>query len=124
MIKSKAGKSERRRRHRKRFRVLVEIVFMTLGILCSIMPYPFPLVVPIVIGAIRILSKAVEKDSVPSAPPPIVYCNGTQEPHSKARRAVTTPPVTTKPVKGKTASQIAGELKHRSKTSDSKSKVK
>ena len=38
---------ERKKKHRKRFRVIMEIAFMVPGIMCGTMPYPFPLLVPI-----------------------------------------------------------------------------
>ena len=68
------------------FRVTLEIVFMAAGILCSIMPYPYPLLVPIGIGTIRIISSAVareKKAEEPPVPPPVVYCNGEKEPKRK-----------------------------------------
>lgn len=77
---------EKKRKRRKRFRVFMEIVFMVLGILCSVMPYPFPLAVPIGIGAIRIISKAVEKEKEPQATQPIVYCNGEREPEKNSTK--------------------------------------
>ena len=65
----------------------MEIAFMVLGILCSIMPYPFPLLVPIGIGTIRIISNAVQKDKEPPATPPIVYCNGEKQPPTTATKS-------------------------------------
>ncbi len=57
---------------------------MALGILCTIMLSPFPLLVPIGIGVIRIISNAVKREKeAPPVPPPIVYYNGARE-----RRAV------------------------------------
>lgn len=74
---------EKKRKRRKRFRVAMEIAFMVLGILCSVMPYPFPLLVPIGIGTIRIIANAVQKEKEPPATQPIVYCNGEKEPKKK-----------------------------------------
>ncbi len=68
------SKQEVKSKHKKRFRVIMEIVFMALGILCGIMPQPFPLLVPIIIGTIRIISNAVKKEPEPATP--VVYCNG------------------------------------------------
>lgn len=65
-------------KHKKRFKVIMEIVFMALGILCGIMPQPFPLLVPIIIGTIRIISNAVKKELEPATP--VVYCNGHKAP--------------------------------------------
>ena len=90
---------ERKRRHRKTLRVIIEIIFMTLGVLCAIMPAPFPLLVPIGIGAIRIISNAVRSEKKPQ---PVVYCNGTREPHTKE--------------KAKTKHEIQAEGKQRRKT--------
>ena len=68
---------ERKAKRRKRFRVVMEIMLMALGVLCGIMPQPFPLLVPILIGTVRIVGRAVEKvPTSPPAPAPVVYCNG------------------------------------------------
>ena len=101
---------EKKRKRRKRFRVIMEIAFMVLGILCSIMPYPFPLLVPIGIGTIRIISNAVQKEKEPPASQPIVYCNGEKEPKRK-RTASKVEAVTIPPVRAKTALQIDRELR-------------
>ncbi len=79
----KARKSERNK-HKKRFRVILEIAFMVLGIVCGIMPYPFPLLVPIGIGTVRIISSAVQRERTEAAPPVKVYCNGEKE-HAATR---------------------------------------
>lgn len=104
---------ERKRKHRKCFRVLMEIVFMALGILCSIMPYPFPLAVPIGIGTIRIISNAVKKERELEAPPTIVYCNGEKEP--KKRRESNTNAVNPPQTKDKATSPSHKENKAKSK---------
>lgn len=69
---------ERKAKRRKRFRVVMEIILMALGVLCGIMPQPFPLLVPILIGTVRIVGRALEKEPEPAAPAPapVVYCNG------------------------------------------------
>ena len=72
------SKHEVKSKHKKRFKVIMEIVFMALGILCGIMPQPFPLLVPIIIGTIRIISNAVKKEPAPATP--VVYCNGHKAP--------------------------------------------
>ncbi len=72
------SKQEVKSKHKKRFRVIMEIVFMALGVLCGIMPQPFPLLVPIIIGTIRIISNAVKKEPAPATP--VVYCNGHKAP--------------------------------------------
>lgn len=100
---------ERKKKHRKRFRVIMEIAFMVLGIMCGTMPYPFPLLVPIGIGMIRIIGNAVKKEKEPEAPPPIVYCNGEKEP--KRRKASNVEPVLLPPEKGKTAVHTKKESK-------------
>lgn len=75
---------EKRKHKRWRWlRVTLEIAFMTAGILCSIMPYPYPLLVPIGIGTIRIISSAVAREKKAEEPPAIVYCNGEKEPNKK-----------------------------------------
>lgn len=96
---------EKKRKRRKRFRVIMEIAFMVLGIVCSVMPYPFPLLVPIGIGVIRIISNAVKSEKTPPATQPIVYCNGEKEPKKKraSNAAVVQPPRVT----GKTALQAS-----------------
>lgn len=72
---------ERKAKRRKRFRVVMEIMLMALGVLCGIMPQPFPLLVPILIGTVRIVGRAVEKvPTSPPAPAPVVYCNGHKAP--------------------------------------------
>ncbi len=109
----RAKDPERKRKRRKRFRVIMEIAFMALGILCSVMPQPFPLVVPIGIGTIRIISNAVRKEKEPSATQPIVYCNGEKEP--TRRRVNNTEAVILPPVKVKTALQVKSEVEKRSK---------
>jgi len=103
---------ERKRKRRKRFRVIMEIAFMVLSILCSVMPYPFPLVVPIGIGTIRIISNAVRKEKEPPTTQPIVYCNGEREP--KRRRVNNADAVTVPPRNGKTDLQVKAEVKKRS----------
>ena len=70
----------RKSKHRKRFQVIMEIVFMALGIVCGLMPSPFPILVPIIIGTIRIISNAEKEDKEPPATPTIVYCRGEKEP--------------------------------------------
>ncbi len=72
------SKQEVKSKHKKRFKVIMEIVFMALGVLCGIMPQPFPLLVPIIIGTIRIISNAVKKEPAPATP--VVYCNGHKAP--------------------------------------------
>ncbi len=66
---------ERKAKRRKRFRVVMEIILMALGVLCGIMPQPFPLLVPILIGTVRIVGRALEKEPEPPSAP-VVYCNG------------------------------------------------
>ncbi len=89
MRKQRNAEKQKRINNRKKvFCVLVEVAFMVLGILCSIMPAPFPLLVPIAIGTVRIISKSIEKDKDPA---PVVYCNGAQEPkHSATKTASAT----------------------------------
>ena len=89
----KAKNPEKAKKHKKRFRVVMEIAFLVLGILCSTMPQPFPLLVPIGIGTIRIISSAVQRERTEAAPPPVVYCNGEKEPHktTNEKRTTTTP---------------------------------
>lgn len=57
------------------FGVTVEIVIMSIEILCCLLPMPWRLVVPIVIGARSIIAKAVRYVKSPQTPP-VVYCNG------------------------------------------------
>ncbi len=52
---------------------------MALGILCTIMPSPFPLLVPIGIGVIRIISNAVKREKEAPPTPSIEYSNGARE---------------------------------------------
>ena len=73
----KKKKAEKRANVKKVIRIILEVGFMVLGILCTIMPAPFPLLVPIFIGSVRIISSAIRKDK---ASAPAVYCNGVQEP--------------------------------------------
>lgn len=84
-----AEKIKKRNNRRKQFRIVFEIVLMTLGVLCSIMPYPFPLLVPIGIGTVRIITQAVRKDTAEPAAPPVVYCNGAQEPKPVPKKKAT-----------------------------------
>ncbi len=116
-------KKDRKRKHRKALRVFIEIVFMALGILCAVMPSPFPLLVPIGIGTIRIISNAVKSEKEPQ---PIVYCNGTKQPHANAKTqkpkrreiksvSAATPPAQTKPTKVKTALQLEHEQRRETK---------
>ncbi len=107
-------KEKRKHKRWRWIRVTLEIAFMIAGILCSIMPYPYPLLVPIVIGTIRIISSAVAREKKAEEPPQIVYCNGEKEPKPKGRRN-NTEAVTVPPVKGKTALQVKDEVKKRSK---------
>lgn len=116
------GKQERKRRHRKWLRIILEIAFMVLGIVCGIMPYPFPLLVPIGIGTVRIISSAIQREKKAEAPPAIVYCNGEKPPeetavkpakmrHSTGVTAKTTPQTTAKtkkPVKAAETAHITG----------------
>lgn len=76
-----AEKTKKRNDHKKILRVLLEVACMVLGILCGIMPAPFPLLVPIAIGTVRIISNAFRKDKEPA---PVVYCNGAQKPKKTA----------------------------------------
>lgn len=80
------SKSKEKRKHKRLrwLRVTLEIAFMAAGILCSIMPYPYPLLVPIGIGTIRIISSAVAREKKAEEPPTIVYCNGEKELHRTA----------------------------------------
>lgn len=55
--------------------VIIEIVIMAIEILCCLLPMPWRLVVPIVIGARAIIAKAVRYVKSPQTPP-VVYCNG------------------------------------------------
>lgn len=114
MTKHKVKAEEMKRKHRKAFRVIIEIVFMTLGILCAIMPYPFPLLVPIGIGAIRIISNAVRSDK---EPPPVVYCNGVQERHTKAesKTQTTKKRAATAPTQSKQLRQTESKQRRKSK---------
>lgn len=78
---------ERKAKRRKRFRVVMEIILMALGVLCGIMPQPFPLLVPILIGTVRIVGRAVEKvPTSPPAPAPVVYCNGQNAPEKTDKK--------------------------------------
>ena len=106
----KRERAERKRKHRKRFRVIVEILLMALGVLCSIMPQPFPLLVPIGIGAIRIISNAARREREPEEKQSVVYCNGVQEPH-KAKKSTEAQAVQTKPKKAATKKVKKGEQK-------------
>lgn len=72
---SRNSQRERKAKRRKRFRVVMEIILMALGVLCGIMPQPFPLLVPILIGTVRIVGRALEKEPEPPSAP-VVYCNG------------------------------------------------
>lgn len=58
---------------------------MTLGIICTIMPAPFPLLVPISIGTIRIISNAIRSEKEPPPAQPVVYCNGKKEQKNKGK---------------------------------------
>ena len=89
-----AEKVKKRNDRKKIFRVLLEVALMVLGILCSIMPAPFPLLVPIAIGMVRIVSNAFRKEKEPA---PVVYCNGAKEPTKPAAKAEPKP--NTKPKK-------------------------
>ncbi len=73
------SKQEVKSKHKKRFKVIMEIVFMAFGVLCGIMPQPFPLLVPILIGTVRIVGRALEKEPEPPSAP-VVYCNGQNAP--------------------------------------------
>lgn len=57
------------------FAVIIEIVIMAIEILCCLLPMPWRLVVPIVIGARAIISKAIRYAKTPHTSP-VVYCNG------------------------------------------------
>lgn len=57
------------------FTVTIEIVIMAIEILCCLLPMPWRLVVPIIIGARAIIAKAVRYVKSPQTPP-VVYCNG------------------------------------------------
>lgn len=76
---SRNSQRERKAKRRKRFRVVMEIILMALGVLCGIMPQPFPLLVPILIGTVRIVGRALEKEPEPPSAP-VVYCNGHKAP--------------------------------------------
>ncbi len=86
-----AGKTKKQNKHKKRLRIIFEIALMTLGVLCSIMPYPFPLLVPIGLGTIRIITQAVRKDNVEQNTAPVVYCNGAQYPKQTTAKTALKP---------------------------------
>lgn len=86
-----AGKTKKQNKHKKRLRIIFEIALMTLGVLCSIMPYPFPLLVPIGLGTIRIITQAVRKDNVEQNTAPVVYCNGAQDPKQTTAKTALKP---------------------------------
>lgn len=75
----------------------MEIAFMTLGVLCGIMPKPFPILVPIFIGAVRIISSAVKREKEPPPQPAVVYCNGNTKPHVAVKRTTTDMVIKAKP---------------------------
>ncbi len=116
------SKEKRKYKRWRWLRVALEISFMVAGILCSIMPYPYPLLVPIGIGTIRIISSAVAREKKTEEPPAIVYCNGEKPPeeksvkpakmrHSTGAMTKNTPQVTAnikKPVKAAETAHITG----------------
>lgn len=58
--------------------VVIEIVIMVIGTLCVLLPLPWRLFVPIIIGAREIIKKAVQKLKEPP-PPALVHCCGASE---------------------------------------------
>lgn len=53
--------------------VIIEIVVMTIEVVCVLLPMPWRLVVPIVIGARAIIMQAVRKSK---EQPQVVHCHG------------------------------------------------
>ncbi len=103
------SKEKRKYKRWRWLRVALEISFMVAGILCSIMPYPYPLLVPIGIGTIRIISSAVAREKKTEEPPAIVYCNGEKPPEEKPVK-----PAKTAHIRGATAKpapQIPANIK-------------
>ena len=66
----------------KKFRLIrivtVELIVMAVSVCVSIMPMPYRLIVPIIIGARSILLKAHQYAKTPPAPEVVHYCGGTE----------------------------------------------
>lgn len=65
--------------------VIIEIAIMATEILCCLLPMPWRLAVPIIIGARAIINKAIRYVRTPQASP-VVYCNGVSAPHNERKR--------------------------------------
>lgn len=65
--------------------VIVELIIMAVSVCVSIMPMPYRLIVPIIIGARSILLKAHQYAKAPPAPE-VGHCCGGTEPKSKIKK--------------------------------------
>ena len=79
----KRKKTAKARKGKIAFAVIIEIAIMAVGVICCILPLPWRLVVPIIIGAREIIIKAIRVTKKPAEP--IVYCNGKSAPQKRAK---------------------------------------
>lgn len=83
MRKDKAPEKTKKRRLIRV--VIVELIIMVVSVCVSIMPMPYRLIVPIIIGARSILLKAHQSVKTPPAPE-VVHCCGKSEEKPKSKK--------------------------------------
>ncbi len=86
MRNHKQKNPERVRKRKIITAVVIEIVIMVIGALCVLLPLPWRLFVPIIIGAREIIKKAIQKLKEP-APSALVHCCGATEPKPKTNKS-------------------------------------
>lgn len=84
-MKNVNPETERKRKIRRA--VIVEIIVMSAGVLCCMLPLPWRLGVLIVIGAREIILKGIKAAKEPPAPA-VVHCCGGDKPKTSKRKHV------------------------------------
>lgn len=79
--------AEKARRRKIRRAVTIEIIVMSVGVLCCVLPLPWRLGVLIVIGAREIILKGIKAAKEPPAPA-VVHCCGGDKPKTLKRKPV------------------------------------
>ena len=77
--------AEKARRRKIRRAVIIEIVFMALGVVCCLLPLPWRLGALIVLGAREIVLKGIRAAKEPPAPA-VVHCCGGDKPKTSKRK--------------------------------------
>lgn len=76
---------EKARKRKIRRAVIIEIIFMSAGVLCCMLPLPWRLGALIAIGAREIVLKGIR--AARENPPAVVHCCGGDKPKTSKRKA-------------------------------------